>query len=357
MTSKITPRQLFFFLACIAPVGKIVLLPSQLAYYSENDLLFPAAVNLLIQSGVVFCALLAAKRQKTLFALLRNTFGTIVARIAITVYALFLFYAAFFPLVEQKLLVQSIFYDSLPSFIVFMPFFLFSAYLCAKPLRSLGRVWDILAPIAIVSYAAIIGLSAGNSDYGALLPVGASGAGGFFKGTAYSMSWFFDGALVLSLAGKLEYRKGLAWKGAVCYLVGAAATLFLIAVYYGIYPGIAVNETFAFSKISKFFAGINVLGRIDYLFIYALALVMAFYCAMPVQAGVELITDAYGNRRNVAPYLSVGINAVLLVLVVTLNYRFIGTHDLITQTLFWIFPLFAVAFPLLSLTLGRRAHE
>ncbi len=52
--SKIAPRQLYFFFACIAPLGKLVLLPTQLAQYSANDLLFPAAINFLLQAASSF---------------------------------------------------------------------------------------------------------------------------------------------------------------------------------------------------------------------------------------------------------------------------------------------------------------
>ncbi len=352
---KISPRQLFFFLACIAPVGKLVLMPSRLVVEAKNDLLFPALVGFAVQTGVVFCVLLLAKRGESFADMLAATFGKIAAKVLLCVFAAFLLFAAFLPLLEQKLFVQSAFYDTLPSVVTFAPFFLFSAYLCAKPLGSLGRIWDILAPVSIVGFAGIMLLSVGSADYGALLPAGAAGAGGFWRGLAAAASWFFDGALLLPFLGKIDYRRGTAWKGALAYAAGGVAVLFFLATFYGVFAEIALNQPFAFTKTSKYFSGITVLGRIDYLFSYALALVMAFFVALPVQACVDCVKQAFGAPKYLPAALSVLLNLGLFFLALGLDYRFVEIMQVFAQTLFWIFPVFCVAVPLLCLLL-RRSH-
>lgn len=354
---KISERQLIFFLACVAPVGKIVIMPSSLVYYAKNDLLFSAAVNYALQTGAVFLVLLLSRRNASFYDLLENTFGKIAAKILISVFALFLFYAAFLPLFEQKLFVQSVFYDTLPSSLSFAAFFLFAAFLCFQPLVSFGRTWDILAPLSLVGFTGILVLSVGKADFGALLPVGASGAKGVFQGAAFSQCWFFDAALLLVLMGRFEYRKGLAWKGALAYAGGGLVVLFFLAVFYGIFSDIALRQLFAFAKISKYFSGITVLGRIDYIFIFTLALVMAFYCALPVQAGAECLKDAFGNNRVFAGCLAVTVNLVLFLVSTFLDYSFLLTENLIRQTLFWIFPLFCILLPALALLLRRNREK
>lgn len=355
--TKISPRQLLFFLACIAPVGKLVLLPSALVNFSGNDLLIPALLNYALQTAVIFFVLLLSRHNQTLYELLENTFGKIAAKIVMSVFSLFLLYAALLPLLEQKLFVQSVFYDTLPSNLAFAPFFLFAAYLCFQPLAAFGRTWDILAPLSVVGYLGIIVLSAGEASYGALLPVGASGATGILGGTAFTMSWFFDSALVLMLMGRFEYKKGLAWKSAVCYLIGGIAVIFFLAVYYGIFSEIAIRQLFAFSKISKYFSGITVLGRIDYLFIYSLALVMAFYCALPLQAGTQCLKDAFGESTTLKWCTAIGFNAAIFALSVISGFSFLTTLTLISKTLFWIFPVFCIALPLLALLLRRKREK
>lgn len=359
MKTKISMRQLCFFLAAVAPVGKLILMPTQLAEYAKNDLLFSAAINFVLQAAVIFLVLLLSRNDKTFYELLEYTFGKIAAKIITIVFSLFLFYAALLPLMEQKFFVHYAFYDTLPTVIAFSPFFLLSAYLCTKPLSHFGRIWDILAPVAIAGYLGLIVFSVAEADFSALAPVGAAGAKGVFGGTAYTMSWFYDSVILLFLMGKYEYKKGLCWKGTLCYLAGAAAVTFFLAVFYGIFSDIAVRQIFAFAKISKYFAGISVLGRVDYLFIYAIALVMAFYCILPVHAGVDAITEAFYQRENklFPALLSIVINAAFLILSVVLNFKFRILGDTISKTLFWIFPLFALLLPVLALALRRSPRE
>ena len=355
--TKISSRQLYFLLACIAPLGKLILLPSQLVQFSKNDLLLPALIGFLVQAAVIFCVLLLAKRNMSFYELLANTFGRIAAKILLTVFALFLFYAALLPLLEQKLFVEGVLYDTLPSIVAFSPFFVLSAYLCSKPLAAFGRTWDILAPLAIVGFAGILLLSVGTAKYDALLPVGASGVSGILQGTAFSTSWFYDAPILLALLGKIEYKKGMAWKGTLWYLAGALGVLFFLATFYGIFQETALNQPFAYARTSKYFAGITVLGRIDYLFSFLLALVLAFWISLPIQAGVDCIDQAYGRPRYLSVLLGIGINAVFFLISVLLEYRFGDILQTISQPLWWIFPIFCVGVPPLCLLLRRKRRE
>lgn len=344
---KLSARQICFFLAAVAPAGKLVLMPSLLAARSGNDLLLPVLAQVAVQAALVFAVLLLARNGRTVYAMLADMVGSFFAKALCILFAAFLLFAAFVPLVEQKLLVQSLFYDTLPSYVAFTPFFLFSAYLCAKPLASLGRVWDVLAPVFLVGLAGVLLLSVGSADFGALAPAGAAGAEGFGRGLAYSTGWFFEAALLLPLVGKFEYKKGLAWKGALCSLFGGALLLLFLAVYYGVFQEIAVTQLFAFAHMSKYFSGITALGRIDYLFIFAIAFVMTFYAAMPIHAAVETVTDAFGRKKPLSVSLSIACNAALFALLLAFNFAPSETVSAITERLFWLFPAVVGGAPLL----------
>ncbi len=345
--NRISTRQLYFFLACVAPVGKLVLLPAQLANFAKNDLLFPALVQIVLSAAAVFCVLLLARRRMTFYGLLSETFGKIAAKIIATVFAVFLLFAALLPLLEQKLFVQSVFYDTLPSVASFAPFYLFSVYLCARPIFCCGRTWDILGPLAVVGLAGVLVLSAPSADYGALLPAGAAGGSGFLQGFSGAFPWFFDAALLVPMLGKIDYREGAAWKGALFYLLGGLGVLFFLATFYGIFEEISVNQLFAFSATSKYFSGVTMLGRIDFIFIYTLALVMAFYCALPLQGAVECALQAYGRNRVLPAVLSIAGNALLFGLSLALDYKFADVLKAVSGTVFWLFPVFCLAVPVL----------
>lgn len=355
--NKISTRQLFFFLACVAPVGKLVVMPARLSEYVGNDLLLPPLLHYLLQSAAIFCVLLLAKREMSLFELLKNSLGKVLAAIIVLLLSLFLCFAALQPLLEQKLFVQGTFYDTIPSFVAFAPFFLMSVYLCSKPLGSSGRVWDIIAPVAALGLLGILVFSVTTAKYAAILPVAGSGARKLLKGAVYTFSWFFDSTILLLFLGKIEYKKGTAWKGALFYLLGGLAVLFFLATFYGIFEETAINQLFAFTNTSKFFAGITVLGRVDFIFIYALALVMVFYCALPLHAGIEGALQVFGRKKYLPTLLSIGVNLIMFFLVLSFDFMFGSVSDFISQKGFWLYPVFALGIPALFLLLRRKKNE
>ncbi len=355
--NKISTRQLLFFLSCIAPVGKIVLLPTRLAYYTENDLWLPMLFQYLLQTAIVFCVLLLAKRKMSFGELLENTFGKIVARIILVLFSLFLLYATLVPLLEQKLFVQSTFYDTLPSLIAFIPYFLFAAYLLSKPLACCGRMWDILAPVTIAGFFGILILSISAADYGALLPVGASGGSMILSSTMSASVWFYDAAILLFLLGKFDYQKGLAFKGAIFYFLGGAAVLFFCATFYGVFESTALNQLFAFAKTSKYFSGITQLGRVDYIFIFALAMTMAFYCILPAQAAIDNIRTSFHAPDWAGSVMGAGVSLILFITVALTTFQYNSVLQFISEKFAWIFPVFTVAIPVLSLLLRRDKKD
>lgn len=354
--NAISSRQLYFFLACIAPVGKLILLPAQLAGGVGNDLLFPALLHVFLQTGVIFCVMLLSRREQTLFSLLRNTFGKVGTCIACALLALLFLFTALLPMLEQKLLVQSVFYDTFPSLISFLPFFLLSAYFCAKPLLHAGRSWDILAPLSVVGFAGICILAAGSADFAALLPVGSAPPTAIASTFLSACPWFYDSALLLLFMGHFRYEKGMAYKSALFSLLGGACVLLFLALFYGVFDSLALRQTFAFAKMSKYFSAITVLGRIDYVFICLLSLVMTFYAILPLQAAVLCLQQTVWHKIRPS-VLSVFVNLVMLTLTVLLDSSFQTVRNLMTETLPFVFLLFAVLLPLFALLLRRSSRE
>jgi len=352
--TKIAPRQLLFFLIAIAPLGKLIIMPTQLVFFAKNDLLLSTLLNVALQTAAVFFVVLLSKQNKSLYELTEARLGKIAAKIFVCVLSLFLLYAALVPVLEHKLMVQNVFYDTLPSNLTFMPFFLLSAYLCYRPLSSFGRVWDIVLPLVAFGFLGICVFATVETDFSALLPIGGTGATGIFSGMAYTMSWFFDSALLLSFVGKIEYKKGLAWKSSVCYAAGGVLLLLFLALFYGVYSDIAVLQVYPFSKISKYFSAISVLGRIDYLFIHLISIGMAFYCILPLQASCEFLKQSFGDKKPLSALYSVAVNTLMLILSIVLTYSLETVEHTVTEKLFWIFPAFCLAIPVLCLLLRRR---
>lgn len=130
------------------PLTKTIIYPTTLVYDVGHDLLWSAAINLVAESLIILSVMLLSKKtDKTLFELVENTFGNVGARIVYGLFAVFFIVAAALPIMEQKSFVLTVFYENVPSFISFAPFFALSLFASIKGIKSIGRMADVLMPI------------------------------------------------------------------------------------------------------------------------------------------------------------------------------------------------------------------
>ena len=141
---KINTRQICFIMLAYTAAAKLLLYPTILSQLCGRDLLFPAALSFLTEGIVIWSvAYLCSRTDKTFYGLLQNTLGTVVARIIYGLFALFFLMSALVPVFEQKQYVHNIFYDTVPSIGIFLPFFVFAAYAASKKLINIGRCADV----------------------------------------------------------------------------------------------------------------------------------------------------------------------------------------------------------------------
>lgn len=230
---KIKIRQICFILACMLPLTKTIIYPTTLVYDVGHDLLWSAAINLVAESLIILSVMLLSKKtDKTLFELVENTFGNVGARIVYGLFAVFFIVAAALPIMEQKSFVLTVFYENVPSFISFAPFFALSLFASIKGIKSIGRMADVLMPVFVVSFAAIIVFSLPEAEFGELLPVlSATPPSKLFHSSYTSLSWYTDCVFLLFFMGHYRYEKGSTLKVMISYGVGAVLTLVFLAVF------------------------------------------------------------------------------------------------------------------------------
>ncbi|MDE6001062.1 MAG: hypothetical protein K2G96_01880, partial [Clostridia bacterium] len=121
---KISVRQICFIMLAYTAASRLLLYPTNLSMLCGRDLLFPALIDFGVQAVIVWAiAYLCSRTDKTFFGLIEGTLGNITARIVYGLFALFFIVCTIIPLFEQKLYVHAIFYDTVPSLLVFLPFF------------------------------------------------------------------------------------------------------------------------------------------------------------------------------------------------------------------------------------------
>ena len=353
---KINLRQICFFFAALMPVTKMIIYPTTLCFYARNDLLLSAAANV-VAEGVVLALVifLAYRTDMTFFDLLQNTFGRIAARIAYGLFAVFFAFSALLPLMEQKIFVGQIFYENVPSLLSFAPFFGVSFFACVKGFKTIGRTADIAMPVFAVCYTVLLLLSVPQADFTALLPAGGAGADNILRGSLFSANWFIDCLYPLFFLGHFRREKGAWWKIGTAYLIGAAALLLFLATFYGIFVDIAVCQQNALAQISKYTTAFTSLGRIDLLFIFALALLLVFAQCIPAQLSVHCARKCFGDIGPLIP--SALLNAVFLVFTVFFKYSYNELQTIFTQSLWPVFLVFAYIVPAAALLLRKKRRD
>lgn len=350
---KISVRQICFILLCYNAVSKMLLYPTVLSHYCGRDLLFAALIDFAVQAVVVWAvSFLCSRTDKTFFQLLEGTFGNIFARIIYGLFALFFIAATIVPLCEQKLYVHTIFYDTVPPLLIFLPFFFFSIYAAGKKFTNIGRSADVCMPIFVLSMIFVFSMSVLEIKWNSFMPVLKTPVKDLFGGALGTVFRFAEPCYVLMFMGHFKYKKGDAAKMTFSYIGGALTVLLFLFTFYGIYGDIAQSRQFAVSKISLFFPAIDTIGRIDLIALYILEIVMLFALVLNVQLALHCVMQCTGYRNRVV--LSLAVNAVLIILLMVFDHGFNNLHTFYAKWMWIAFAVFANAIPVLAWTLRRK---
>lgn len=350
---KISVRQICFILLCYNAVSKMLLYPTVLSHYCGRDLLFAAFIDFAVQAVVVWAvSFLCSRTDKTFFQLLEGTFGNIFARVIYGLFALFFIAATIVPLCEQKLYVHTIFYDTVPPLLIFLPFFFFSIYAAGKKFTNIGRSADVCMPIFVLSMIFVFSMSVLEIKWNSFMPVLKTPVKDLFGGALGTVFRFAEPCYVLMFMGHFKYKKGDAAKMTFSYIGGALTVLLFLFTFYGIYGDIAQSRQFAVSKISLFFPAIDTIGRIDLIALYILEIVMLFALVLNVQLALHCVMQCTGYQNRVV--LSLAVNAVLIILLMVFDHGFNNLHTFYAKWMWIAFAVFANAIPVLAWTLRRK---
>lgn len=353
---KISVRQICFILLAYTAATKLLMYPTILSSGCGRDLLFPALIDFAVEAVVIWAiSFLCSRTDKTFYELLSGTVGKVGAKIVYGLFAAFFLLATIVPMFEQEQYVHNIFYDTVPSLTVFLPFFIFSLYACTKKFENIGRCADICLPVFLFAFVAIFVMSVNEVEWMNLMPVLKSPAKSVFGSAAGSLLYFAEPAWLLMMMGRFDYKKGDAAKITLSYLGGATLVILFLAMFYGIYGPITSSRTFAVSRTSLFFSAIETMGRIDLIMLYVMETVMLFALVLNIQLAVHAISLCTGYKN--VKVISLLVNAALLTVLVLFDTKYNAINVLYHKWMWIAFIVFTVVMPLLAWTLRRRERE
>lgn len=353
---KIDVRQICFIMFAYTAATKLLMYPTILSQLCGRDLLFPAAFSFFIEGIAVWAvAFLCSRTDKTFFQLLQGTLGNIGARIVYGFFALFFFLVALIPVFEQKQYIHNIFYDTIPSIGIFLPFFIFAAYAAGKRLTNIGRCADICFPIFLICMTLLLAMAFPEVKWDEFLPVLKTPATGLLRGVTGTALNFFEPCWLLMFMGRFKYKKGDAARITFSYAGGAAVILLFLTMFYGMYGAVATSRTFAVARTSLFFPAIETLGRIDIILLMALEIVMLFAVVLNIQFATQCISQCVGWDNLMI--ISLIVNAALMLIVVFTESIYNSIHLIYYEWAWIVILIFAVLFPVLTWALKRRKRE
>lgn len=336
-------RQIAFACAFLLPAARFLESPSILSKYATGDLLLPAIMHFLLQSLVLLSIVYAASRSKiSLLERLKSVFGAAMP-VLYVIFGLFYLFAAILPLLDVEKYVYAAFFDTAPTAFSFGSFFIFSAYVCAKGIKSIARSADLCLFLFLFPFLALLAMSLPTARFSNIMPL----FGTDFSATATAfrrtIPHFSDAILLLPLIANLKYKEGDGVKIMSGYWTGAALSLLFLATFYAIFSSLAPREHYAFSKIAQYFPALSVIGRIDLIFIYLLSVVLLFYTCLPLQYTTECVARLCHTQRKT--WISAVFNLLLFIAILFLNKYYDTFYKIISGNLYWIFIFIADMVP------------
>ena len=367
----VLPRQVAFAAAFLLPLGKFLEVPALLSRHAKGDILLPAILWFLIQSLVLIAVLYAATRsEKTLCQRIDAALGkwSILVYLPFAAYYLF---AALLPILDLEKFAYAAFFDTAPTTFYFATFFLFSGFFVAKGVKTIGRSADLCLFLFLLPFFALIIMSLTAADFSHLLPFFGTDFSDVLLGVRNTSPHFSDVALLLPLIANCRFSHGEATqketrstaggdtdnaKGGkpilLGYAVGGVFTLLLLATFYAVYSAIAPREHYAFAKIAQFFPALEIVGRVDLLFVYLLTVALLFYTCLPVHYATGCIAKSLRVTRRT--WISAFINFALFLFALFGNRLYDAYYAVISTRLAPVFWFVADMLPLLLLFLPKN---
>ncbi|MBO5851856.1 MAG: GerAB/ArcD/ProY family transporter [Clostridia bacterium] len=353
MNKSVTTRQLAVITTVGFTITKLHILPASLSHFSSEALWLSALINIIIDFLLLLAVLKITSNAKNenIILCFENKFGKTFTKILCFLYVLFFMLKTFIPIYEQKNSIELTFYETQPTFLTFMPFFIVAFYIVLKGVRPYARSMEISLWIFILGIAIIFLLSAFSGTYSSLLPVIPNNAS-FLNGSFKSLIWFGDPLLLLFFTGKIERSKNHNKKIIIAYIVYAVVTLAFLIVFYSIFDTIAERQYYASLKMSKYSISLSDIGRFDYLGAFLLSGINVFQVCLPLIFSSILLSYCFNFKNKIIPALIVTLIQVVFSLL-TQN-DFFKSLSFIQNYAVYFFILMTYLTPLIILLKRRK---
>ncbi len=351
---KMSVRQICFIIIGFFMSTKMIFAAAITAGQSGKSLWISAIINFVLDGTFIFIILLIGERfkNKDFFEILSGGIGKIPSKIIYFLLSVLLIIKAYVPIMEQRNFIEISLYETLPTILTFLPFFLFCGYFSYKGLKAVARCSDILVWFTLIAIIGLITLTLPNADFSELLPIfkGIS-AKKIIAGSYKSGIWYFDSVYFLFFIGRYNEQKlGKTKIMSAFFLSVLLICLYFITIYaeFGV---LTERQYFAPSKMGLFAVALLNIGRIDYLFSILLCISNVFAISLPLLFSTLSLNNAF-NFKNKAS-AAIIVNSIMFICVFLSRDIFFEIFN-IFQNLYVIFLCFMCGIILIMPLLKMR---
>lgn len=350
----ITKKQICFLFISIIPATKLLVLPTVYAHYARQDACIAGLLNALAD-GLLLAVILAFIKKfdgRSFFDVISTAFGIPVARAVYTVYSLYFALTAILPVFEQKMFIEITLYETAPSVLTFLPFFLASFYFSLKGVNALARTGEIIFWFTALGILLIFFLSVGSARPYYLRPMLKNPINLTLKASYTGLLWHGQPIALLFLAGRIKREGRFFLPVCIAFAVSAATCILLYALFTGIYGDIAVRQIYALTKMTKYAIALSNVGRFDYVATLLVTFGSILALAVPFVFSVDCFKTAFSLKKSLVPALA--LNLAMLALVAIFHMRFRTVLDLFERIFIPVMLVLVYALPTLSLLIKGR---
>ncbi len=346
--NKLNSRQLCFILITTSSVGKLFFLPGLLSGIAEEGLIISALINYAIDFILLFFILKVYKTEEnfSFYNMLESSYGKVVSKVIITLYAIFFILKVFIPMIEEKNSIELTFYETQPNVLTYIPIFAITFYISLKGIKSFAKSMDIVTILFFTGIFIVCLLSFNVGDYDNLLPFFAKNPRTLIDASFKTLLWFGDPVYILFFLNEVKKDNKITKKLIISFVVSALIIIVTLIIFYAIFASIAKRQFYAPIKMSKYSITLSNIGRFDYVGTLLLSFASIFLIAMPLMFSSSIIKRTYDLKKGyIAPLL---VNGLALLLTLVFENGFFDLLDWFQRYGIWILVTFTYAIPLIT---------
>lgn len=353
MNKSITTRQMAIITTVGFTITKLHIMPAQLAHFSNEALWISALINVVLDFFLLLVVLKITREvgDGNVILYFENKFGKPFTKLLCFLYFLFFLTKTFIPIFEQKNSIELTFYETQPTFLTFMPFFIVAFYVILKGVRPYARSMEISLWLFISGIFIIILLSVFSGNYSALLPIVPQNTR-FLNGVLKSLIWFGDPIYLLFFAGKIK-RSARHDKTIIkSFIIYSCLTIVILIIFYSIFDSIAERQYYATLKMSKYSISLSDIGRFDYLGAFMLSGINVFQVSLPLIFASILLSYILNFKNKIVPALIV--TAIEITLSIITQNDFFKALKFTQNYLVYFFIIMTYLVPIITLLKRRK---